>query len=64
MAGGKGGYCRNPHGGGIPSWCTEPVPWCYTTNRNKRWEHCSIPICTGEHTTIIVYYRPYGVNIS
>nr|XP_034305994.1 plasminogen isoform X2 [Crassostrea gigas] len=31
-------YCRNPDG--------EPGgPWCYTTNRNIRWEYCGIPSC-------------------
>ena len=31
-------YCRNPdnHKGG---------PWCYTTNVDKRWESCDIPLC-------------------
>ncbi|KAJ1155251.1 hypothetical protein NDU88_007986 [Pleurodeles waltl] len=33
----KKNYCRNPDG--------EPRPWCFTTNPNKRWEHCSIPRC-------------------
>ncbi|KAG8444470.1 hypothetical protein GDO86_009590 [Hymenochirus boettgeri] len=31
-------YCRNPDG--------EPRPWCFTTDPNKRWEHCNIPRCT------------------
>lgn len=31
-------YCRNPDG--------EPGgPWCYTNDRNKRWEYCNIPSC-------------------
>ncbi|XP_035662897.1 protein SpAN-like isoform X1 [Branchiostoma floridae] len=30
-------YCRNPDG--------EASPWCYTTDRFVRWEHCSIPAC-------------------
>ncbi|KAI8487064.1 Meprin A subunit beta-like, partial [Branchiostoma belcheri] len=30
-------YCRNPDG--------EASPWCYTTDRLVRWEHCSIPAC-------------------
>ncbi|XP_062580891.1 uncharacterized protein LOC134242777 [Saccostrea cucullata] len=30
-------YCRNPDG--------EPKPWCYTTNKDKRWEFCDIPEC-------------------
>lgn len=31
-------YCRNPdiHEGG---------PWCYTTDVNKRWESCNVPLC-------------------
>ncbi|EPY85229.1 plasminogen [Camelus ferus] len=30
-------YCRNPDG--------ETSPWCYTTNKEVRWEHCKIPPC-------------------
>ncbi|CAH1776938.1 unnamed protein product [Owenia fusiformis] len=32
-------FCRNPdnESGG---------PWCYTTDPNKRWEYCGIPLCT------------------
>merc|ERR1712108_2287 len=32
-------HCRNPdkHGGG---------PWCYTTDKKKKWEICPVPICT------------------
>merc|ERR1719158_344625 len=30
-------YCRNPD--------KEPGPWCYTTDPNKRWELCDVPIC-------------------
>jgi len=31
-------YCRNPDDttGGL---------WCYTTDSNKRWEFCAVPIC-------------------
>jgi len=36
-------YCRNPDG--------EPQPWCYTTDRNKRWELCEAPICAATTTT-------------
>ncbi|KAH0622431.1 hypothetical protein JD844_024733 [Phrynosoma platyrhinos] len=32
-------YCRNPDG--------ETMPWCYTTDSNKRWEYCDIPSCDG-----------------
>ena len=30
-------YCRNPD--------EEPKPWCYTTDPDKRWEFCDIPVC-------------------
>lgn len=34
-------YCRNPDGwsGGV---------WCYTTDPNKRWEGCSVPLCSSK----------------
>ena len=31
-------YCRNPQNSG-------KRPWCFTTDRNKRWEYCEIPKC-------------------
>ncbi|CAB4045289.1 Hypothetical predicted protein [Paramuricea clavata] len=31
-------YCRNPQNSG-------QRPWCFTTDRNKRWEYCDIPKC-------------------
>ncbi|KAG8583052.1 hypothetical protein GDO81_008263 [Engystomops pustulosus] len=31
-------YCRNPDG--------EPRPWCFTTDKNTRWEYCDIQRCT------------------
>ncbi len=30
-------YCRNPNG--------DLVPWCYTTDPDKYWEYCAIPMC-------------------
>ena len=31
-------YCRNPD--------NDPNgPWCYTTDRNKRYDYCDIPTC-------------------
>lgn len=30
-------YCRNPD--------SSSAPWCYTTDKNKRWEVCDIPMC-------------------
>ena len=38
---GEHNHCRNPFG--------DPIGvWCYTTDENKRWEHCSVPICGGK----------------
>ena len=36
---GEHNYCRNPDGdlGGV---------WCYTTDPDKKWEHCSVPLCS------------------
>ena len=31
-------FCRNPDG--------ESKPWCYTTDPDKRYEFCDIPLCT------------------
>ena len=36
-----GNYCRNPDG-------SSRGPWCYTTDKGKRWEYCNIPKCHGE----------------
>ena len=36
-------YCRNPTSE------PEPEPWCYTTDKNKRWEYCGIPKCSGNN---------------
>ncbi|XP_056619759.1 plasminogen-like [Triplophysa dalaica] len=30
-------YCRNPD--------REKAPWCYTTDPETRWEHCTVPNC-------------------
>ena len=37
---GEHNRCRNPNGdvAGV---------WCYTTDPDKKWEHCSVPICGG-----------------
>ena len=34
-------YCRNPKDN--PD--NTQGAWCYTTDKNKRWEKCNIPIC-------------------
>nr|XP_033782342.1 muscle, skeletal receptor tyrosine-protein kinase isoform X1 [Geotrypetes seraphini] len=31
-------YCRNPGG-------ENDRPWCYTTDKNVRWEYCDVPPC-------------------
>ncbi|KAK5852637.1 hypothetical protein PBY51_006489 [Eleginops maclovinus] len=35
-----GNSCRNPDG-------DVNGPWCYTTDRNKKWDYCQIPDCAG-----------------
>ncbi|XP_074541097.1 plasminogen [Halichoeres trimaculatus] len=35
-----GNMCRNPDG-------DVNGPWCYTTDRNKKWDYCQIPDCAG-----------------
>ncbi|XP_061168128.1 plasminogen-like [Saccostrea echinata] len=30
-------FCRNPD--------SDSRPWCYTTDPQKRWEYCDIPVC-------------------
>ncbi|KAK9531254.1 hypothetical protein VZT92_010689 [Zoarces viviparus] len=36
----EGNKCRNPDG-------DVNGPWCYTTDRNKKWDYCQIPDCAG-----------------
>ena len=38
-------YCRNADG--------ELEPWCYTTDVEKRWELCVVPLCNGTCDTNI-----------
>jgi len=35
-------FCRNPSKG--------TGPWCYTTDPDKRWEYCDVPICEDTST--------------
>lgn len=35
----SGNFCRNPGG------FAKGGPWCFTTNRTVRWEHCDVPRC-------------------
>ena len=41
-------FCRNP--------TTDQKPWCYTTDPNKRWEFCDLPVCAykGENIKFFV----------
>ena len=32
--------CRDPDGTG--------APWCYTTDPEKLWEFCGVPMCSGK----------------
>lgn len=38
-------YCRNIGG-------QEPVPWCYTLDKDVRWQRCDIPLCPNSSETI------------
>ena len=41
---GEHNHCRNPD--------QDPEGvWCYTTDPDKRWEHCSVPICSSTSET-------------
>ena len=33
-------WCRNPDG--------TPLPWCYTTDPDVKWQTCDVPFCNGE----------------
>lgn len=41
-------YCRNAGG-------QEPSPWCYTEDKNVRWEHCEIPLCPNSTENIATF---------
>uniref|UniRef100_A0A8B9K9C5 Hepatocyte growth factor n=1 Tax=Astyanax mexicanus TaxID=7994 RepID=A0A8B9K9C5_ASTMX len=36
-------YCRNPN--------NDVRPWCYTMDKNTRWEYCNISLCVDEDVT-------------
>merc|ERR1712154_545604 len=36
-------FCRTPEDG------VSVIPWCYTTDVDKRWEHCDVPSCVTVH---------------
>ena len=48
-------YCRDPD--------MEGTPWCYTTNKNKRWEHCDIPLCKSRKPAraSMLHYSEYNL---
>ncbi|KAF3703112.1 Plasminogen [Channa argus] len=47
----EGNSCRNPDG-------DVTGPWCYTTDRNKKWEHCNIPDCEISETCGSPFTKP------
>lgn len=40
-------YCRNVGG-------NEPMPWCFTTDPNVRWQYCNIPKCGKFYKNILI----------
>ena len=43
--------CRNPDG--------QVSVWCYTTNKEQRWEHCDVPFCVEEgEQTLLQFQHP------
>ncbi|KAM9839999.1 plasminogen [Aulostomus maculatus] len=51
----EGNSCRNPDN-------DVNGPWCYTTDRNKKWDYCQIPDCAGLNcgTPVIKPKRCFG----
>ena len=49
---GGNNYCRNPDGdsGGV---------WCYTTDHDKGYDYCSVPLC-GTGMLGCNFYTPYS----
>ena len=41
-------YCRNPRGSG-------QRPWCFTSDKNKRWEYCDIPSCLSGKNDMVLH---------
>ncbi|CAH1791207.1 unnamed protein product [Owenia fusiformis] len=39
-------YCRNPDS-------SSGGPWCYTTNKDERWEYCEIPYCNEDTPGVV-----------
>ncbi|PIO16636.1 hypothetical protein AB205_0035930, partial [Aquarana catesbeiana] len=47
-------YCRNPDG--------ESMPWCYTTDKETRWEYCEIPSCDSQPAGKFIYFIVHSVS--
>ncbi|KAM9316694.1 plasminogen [Gastrophryne carolinensis] len=47
-------YCRNPDG--------ETMPWCYTTDKDMRWEYCNIPSCDTKPVVTPALTTPTAVS--
>lgn len=46
-------FCRNPRAS------DNVVPWCYTTDKNLRWEICGVPFCGNK----IIYDTKHELNL-
>jgi len=42
-------YCRNPDSDAVGL-------WCYTTDLDRQWDYCDIPLCPGMCITFILCY--------
>ena len=31
------------------------APWCYTTDPDRRWEYCNVPICEPANTSMLKF---------
>jgi hypothetical protein len=43
---GEHNHCRNPD-------AAPDGVWCYTTDPNKRWDYCSVPICVSKSLKVL-----------
>ncbi|CAB4026558.1 Hypothetical predicted protein [Paramuricea clavata] len=50
-------YCRNPQNSG-------QRPWCFTTDRHKRWEYCDIPKCIPVNGNYSRWYLSSQCNVT
>ncbi|XP_006626687.2 muscle, skeletal receptor tyrosine-protein kinase [Lepisosteus oculatus] len=49
-------YCRNPGG-------DSEKPWCYTTDRNFRWDNCNVPKCGDVSMPVSTHPKHQAPNI-